>query len=46
MIAVNQTRSQVEEISRDKKHHSQITSYEIHALMREFYQVTNVQMVE
>jgi len=43
---VNQTRSQIEGISGNKKHHLQMTSYKEHVLAREIYQVTNVQMVK
>jgi len=46
VVAVNQTRFQVQGVSEDKKHHLQITSYEVYALTREFYQVTNIQTVK
>jgi len=46
IVAVNQTRSQIEGISGNKKHHLQMTSYKEHVLAREIYQVTNVQMVK
>ena len=36
IIAVNQTRSQVEEIFRNKKHHLQTTSYKVYILVRDW----------
>jgi len=42
MVAVDQTRFQVKEISGNKKHYSQTASYKVHILMREFYRVTNI----
>jgi len=42
VVAINQTRSQVEEISKDKKYYLQMISYKVYILIREFYQVTNV----
>jgi len=46
VVAINQTRSQVEEIFRDKKHHLQITSYKVYVLIRVVYQVISIQTVE
>jgi len=46
MVAINQTRSQVEEVSENKKCHLQTTSYKAHTFKREFYQVTNIWTAE
>jgi len=46
MVAVNQTRSWKEEIFRDKKHHLQMTSYEIYVFARAFYWVMNIWMIK
>jgi len=43
---MNQTRSQIEGTAENMKHHSQTTSYKEQALVREFYQVTNIQIVK
>jgi len=37
VVAINQTRSQIEEIFRNKKYYLQMTSYEVYILMKEFY---------
>jgi len=37
VVAINQTRSQVKEIFRDKKCHSQMTSYKMYVFIGEFY---------
>jgi len=37
VVVVNKTRSQVKEIFRDKKYHSQMTSYKVCVFIGEFY---------
>ena len=45
-VVINQTRSQMKEISGNQKCYLQMTSYEEHVLIEDFYQVINVQMVK